>query len=215
MNPRLKLTRSQLMRLMDGFPVQVSTEVGLLELETTDDPVWQPMQQVAISAEARRLYEATMAEHPVEVWTNGEYEALIRRRDDGATHMSIKRLDRAPIRNWRIFQQIKNELLGEDVEAVELFPSEARLVDNANQYHLFGFPEGVRLPLGFPGGMVIRDPDDVDEYNRIAGKGRQEKYQPGITVGEGMYAAATEEGTTDAALEALRKGILDKIATGR
>jgi len=51
-------------------------------------------------------------------------------------HLSIKRLDKHPVRDWRHFQRIKNELIGEENEAVELYPAQSRLVDTTNQYHL-------------------------------------------------------------------------------
>jgi len=67
-------------------------------------------------------------------------------------HLSIKRRDREPIdeNRWRILQHIKNTLVGPENEAVELYPAESRLVDTANQYHLFVFrnPEQ-QWPFGF------------------------------------------------------------------
>lgn len=76
-------------------------------------------------------------------------------------HLSIKRNDREPLRDWRDLQRIKNEIVGPDHEAVELYPAEARLVDAANQYHLFipvndkGGP--VRFPFGFKERLVSDD----------------------------------------------------------
>lgn len=54
-----------------------------------------------------------------------------------AVHLSIKRLDKEPMGDWREMLRIKNELVGEEAEAVELFPSMTRLVDAANQFHLW------------------------------------------------------------------------------
>ena len=42
-----------------------------------------------------------------------------------------------------------NELVGEDREAIEIYPNEDRLVDTANQYHLFVFPKDYKLPFGW------------------------------------------------------------------
>jgi|GEM_PF-1998320 len=67
-------------------------------------------------------------------------------------HLSIKRKDREPIdeQRWRILQRIKNELVGPENEAVELYPAESRLVDTANQYHLFVLKDSeLRFPFGF------------------------------------------------------------------
>ena len=53
------------------------------------------------------------------------------------THLVVRRHDDAPCMNWKHFQQIKNEIVGPEYEAVELFPAESRLVDTANDYHLW------------------------------------------------------------------------------
>jgi hypothetical protein len=37
-------------------------------------------------------------------------------------------------------------------EAIELYPTEERVVDVANQYHLFVFPKGFIFPFGFTQG---------------------------------------------------------------
>lgn len=62
-------------------------------------------------------------------------------------HLSIRRQDRAPVRDWRDLQRIKNELVDPEAEAIELFPAESRLQDTANQFHLhvvmgWAFPYG-------------------------------------------------------------------------
>ena len=72
-------------------------------------------------------------------------------------YLSIKRHDKEAVKDWRDFQDIKNQLCGEDSEAVELFPSETRLVDTANQYHLWVFPKGYILPFGMIARAVIED----------------------------------------------------------
>ncbi len=66
------------------------------------------------------------------------------------THLVIRRRDGAPCGSWRHFQQIKNELVGTECEAVELFPAESRLVDAGNDYHLWVYPNSAhRFPLGW------------------------------------------------------------------
>ena len=55
------------------------------------------------------------------------------------TYLSIKRIDRKPLSDWRAKQRIKNAVLGDDWEAVEIYPMEKRLVDTSNQYHLFAW----------------------------------------------------------------------------
>lgn len=73
---------------------------------------------------------------------------------DGPVHLSIKRNDRAAVRDWRHFQRIKNEIMGPEREAVELYPAESTLVDESNQYHLWVLPKGGRFPFGFDERMV-------------------------------------------------------------
>mgnify|MGYP001579045100 FL=1 len=67
----------------------------------------------------------------------------------GHVHLSIRNKNRTAIRDWRHFQRIKNEICGAEREAIELYPAESRLIDEANQYHLWVFPEGFALPVGF------------------------------------------------------------------
>jgi hypothetical protein len=64
--------------------------------------------------------------------------------------LSIMRRDREVIRDWRDLQAIKNAIVGPEHEGFELYPAESRLVDTANQFHLFVFMDRrVRMPVGF------------------------------------------------------------------
>ena len=82
------------------------------------------------------------------LWKNDKYQAALHSvnisiPDIGEMqHLSIKRLDKEPIHDWRDMQQIKNDIMGPEREAVELYPAESRHVDCANQFHLWIFPEG-------------------------------------------------------------------------
>ena len=108
---------------------------------------WTPFER----GETNRGYPLQPGE---EIWINSRYQVYLRRLKpndpdsmDECTHLSIKRRDRLEIRDWREFQRIKNELVGPECEAIEVFPAESRLVDTANQYHLWVFP--FKLPIGF------------------------------------------------------------------
>ena len=59
--------------------------------------------------------------------------------------------------DWRDFQRIKNDLVGPQWEAVELYPAEERLMDPSNYYMLFAAPA---IPLGKFEGRVICSPED-------------------------------------------------------
>lgn len=133
---------------------------------------------------------------PVEVWANGEYEVFVHYGDEGrrgSVWLSIKRMDREVIQDWRHKQQIKNEVIGSEREAVELYPRESRVVDNANQYHLYVAPEGCDWPVGFDGGMVLLRPEEVQAFNDAPHSGRQRPMQPGLTIGRGIDNARLPE----------------------
>lgn len=64
--------------------------------------------------------------------------------------LSVKRRDREAIHDWRDLQTIKNLIVGAEHEGFEVYPAESRLVNTANQYHLWVFADPrVRLPVGF------------------------------------------------------------------
>lgn len=108
-----------------------------------------------------------------EVWINDEYQVNIDKSvmafNDTMRvwHLSIKRLDKEPIHDWRDLQAIKNMLVGEEYEAIELYPSEKRVVDSANQYHLWAFIQHIhdenkvpQFPIGWTRGNK-RDEEDA------------------------------------------------------
>jgi hypothetical protein len=94
------------------------------------------------------------------IWRNDRYQ--VNRRDLPASdrwpamiHLSIRRLDRETIHDWRDLQEIKNLLIGPENEAVELYPAESRRVDTANQYHLFVLADAShQFPFGFDTRLV-------------------------------------------------------------
>lgn len=98
-----------------------------------------------------------------EQWINDKYSVAIWRDDTKwgpMAHLSIKRLDREPIHDWRELQEIKNLLVGPEHEGVELYPAESRLVDTANQYHLFVLLEAPKFfPFGFTERLVSGESD--------------------------------------------------------
>jgi len=91
-----------------------------------------------------------------EVWINDKYQVDVTRGIKSPSwpdmiHLSIKLLTEDPIHDWRDLQAIKNTLVGEENEAVELYPAESRLVDMANRFHLWVIATpGVKFPFGFP-----------------------------------------------------------------
>ncbi len=96
--------------------------------------------------------------------------AVFWEREQGFAHLSIKRHDREPIHDWRDLQEIKNTIVGESCEAIELYPAEARRVDTANQFHLWACldPE-YRFPFGFENRAV----SGSKEAARVGAKQRE------------------------------------------
>ena len=66
----------------------------------------------------------------------------------GQQRLSIHRHDYAPCNSWSDFQQIKNELIGPEAEAVQVYPAESRLLDTDNVYHLFIVHEKIGFNFG-------------------------------------------------------------------
>lgn len=147
-------------------------------------PGWQPLRQGIVNP---ALIDAlrTVGDEPsgirYEAWGSDRYDVLVRRHPDGRVHLSIKRNDRSPIRDWRHLQQIKNEILGPETAAVEVFPPESQLVDSANEYHLWHTPEMAESLGG--GSRLVMDPA-TNRANQIpGGVGKQRGWEPGLTTG--------------------------------
>ena len=103
-----------------------------------------------------------------QIWKNDLYQVAVRELGDGVVHINIRRVDGGPIlRDWRHFQQIKNEIVGPECEAIELYPAESRLVDTSNKYHL----------------IAMRDPTFRFPFGDIFGNKRDVQYDEGRTPG--------------------------------
>jgi hypothetical protein len=94
-----------------------------------------------------------------DIMLNNVYQVNIRVAETGIytdmVYLSIKRRDKKTIRDWRHLQRIKNELVGPECEGVELYPAESRLVDTANQYHMWvAVDSDFRFPFGFTERLV-------------------------------------------------------------
>jgi len=116
------------------------------------EPRWTPFEIATSDPAASEMCD--------DVWINSRYIVYRRRiySEDKRTflvHLSIKRIDREVIHDWRDLQRIKNELAGPEWEGVELYPAESRLVDTANQYHLWCFP--FHLDFGFNQGRLVSE----------------------------------------------------------
>ena len=121
--------------------------------------------KIAMSV-AKKIFKE---EFNCEVYVNDIYQVNVQRNKQAdymvreatmkgkMTYLSIKRLDKKSIHDWRHLQEIKNELCGEDCEAIEIYPVEKRLVDTANQYHLFVFPKDYQIGFGWTQRSVMTE----------------------------------------------------------
>lgn len=109
--------------------------------------------------DALKFYEGA------ELWKNNRYEVCLHRYagaqpgEVALAWLSIKRLDKRPIHDWRELQRCKNELIGPECEGVELYPAESRKVDTSNQFHIYVVMDPTwRFPFGFRERLVMDAP---------------------------------------------------------
>jgi hypothetical protein len=140
---------------------------------------WQPMVQMddeehAISqalVKVRAMQAGVAYAGHDAYWENDRYAVFVTfwKMTDGTPcsdvqELSIKRHDKQWPNDWRDAMRIKNEIAGPEVEAVELYPAQDRIVDTANQRYLWCFPPGAQPTwdgehvIGFPAGLRL-DPD--------------------------------------------------------
>ena len=146
------LLEKQIEEVMDNMPGEVFTPL----VKGRMPHIWP--KEIERMAEIHRKVSGDTQEDAVaaikftlkdEVWLNDIYQVNVRRTPE-IVHLSIKRRDKAPITDWRHKQLIKNQLVGESCEGIELYPAKDRLVDSANQYHLWVYADPtLRIPIGF------------------------------------------------------------------
>ena len=108
-----------------------------------------------------RLYRNPNPEKRTRVYESELYRVFRNPNPDNPTlvHLSIRPLCGTARHDWRELQAIKNAILGAECEAVEIYPAESRLMDEANQFHLWGCSTpGVRIPFGTPSGVLADRP---------------------------------------------------------
>ena len=108
-------------------------------------------------AEAKRQYNRLAAD---EIWVNDKYQvnvdrSIVEANDTKWIHLSIKTHDKTAEHDWREFQQIKDELVGPEHEGIELYPATERVIDTANQFHIWVLADPkLRFPVGWTEGLV-------------------------------------------------------------
>jgi hypothetical protein len=134
------------------------------------------------------------------VWANNRYVVVMRHCGENPVTgpliwLSIKSVENDARHDWREMQRIKNELVGEEAEAVELYPSESRLVDTANQFHLWCFPAW-RFPFGF-GERLVSEKTEGGVTQRPFDLGNRPEDLADIRIVNGGLTAAVSIGPVD------------------
>jgi len=126
---------------------------------TLDEKVIDTMMNSAglTRSQARKQLKRYKKE-PKKLYRNSYYKVTMRDVPWGEgfiRHLSVSHIDGGTGRDWRDYQQIKNDLIGKECEAVELYPADSRLVDSADSFHLWGVTdEKFRFPVGFDDRLV-------------------------------------------------------------
>jgi len=108
-----------------------------------------------------------------EVWMNDHYQVALR-RSSGMVWLSIKTIDNTPLSDWRDKQAIKNQLVGLECECVELYPAESRIVDLANQTHIWCVSDPTfRFPFGFDYGRNVSEVESGGSRQRPLSTGEE------------------------------------------
>jgi hypothetical protein len=96
---------------------------------------------------------------------NRVFAVLDRTEEIGVRHLAVSSL--SGIRpTWPEMQRIKNELAGPDATAIEVYPPQADVVDEADMFHLWilrgKLPFGLHKPMSLPGlrsPVILRNPE--------------------------------------------------------
>jgi len=60
-------------------------------------------------------------------------------------HLRIRRIDDLPVSSFSDMQNIKNQFLGPETEAIQVYPKVSNYINNSNTYHLFTW-DGIETP---------------------------------------------------------------------
>jgi hypothetical protein len=121
-----------------------------------------------VSEKAFFVEKAVQRMTAVNIYQNDVYRVEVK-HSPPFIHLDIRRRDGKTCSEWQDFQRIKNELVGPEHEALQLFPAESRLVDTGNEYHLWVCPDiKARFQLGFKDRFVLGETLQSLEDTRTA-----------------------------------------------
>lgn len=123
------------------------------------NPEWTPFERVKVFPQfsGEEMERAVRECETKLLVANSRYQVHIMPHEGGVVHLSIKRHDRGRVgpERYRDFMRIRDELIGPEFEAVEIYPPRSQEVDTANQYHLWVLPAQTSLPFGFRSGRHV------------------------------------------------------------
>lgn len=138
-----------------------------------EEATWElsPQKREALIRECMKVYNESYDEAAKHcdsaftdrVYINDKYQVAVREFENPQfggewVHLSIKRIDKEVIHDWRDLQEIKNMMVGPENEGIELYPAESRRVDSANQFHIFVLKtEGAKFPIGYNERLVMNE----------------------------------------------------------
>lgn len=112
---------------------------------------WPPWEEVSAS-EIREIIPVLgmgWASEVSRVWRNGVFVVLFREVRTAwgpVVHLAVRTVGNNVV-EWAEKQRIKDELMGPERLAVEVFPPRSDLVDEADMYHVWVLPVGMTLPF--------------------------------------------------------------------
>jgi hypothetical protein len=127
-------------------------QIGLLnkQAEAEGWGEWKEKDTQGEQANALRDFSGINV-YPEQFWYNNVYSVqLYRHTTDWGEVMQllVREHNQSADIPWRDLQRIKNELVGHDWIAIEVFPTQEDLIDQANCFHLWVLPYGFKLPFG-------------------------------------------------------------------
>ncbi len=142
---------------------------------------WTPFQLAEQPKDHPITTSLTDLDDAVAVLLNNRYQVSVcfdRSEPVDCVHLSIKDLAKTTRHDWRDLQRIKSEVCGAEAAGVEIYPPESRLVDTANQYHLWCYP-GSFAVMGWSVRMTSQDPGYIDQMRTTVTEagGTEEDFQ--------------------------------------
>jgi hypothetical protein len=113
---------------------------------------WQQLERKPLSLEERRWPDSLG--NFVEAWVNNVVSVQVYLRDTPwgfVRHLGVRRHDGAELAGWDLLERVKNEVVGQDSIALEVYPPARDVVDLAPMRHLFVVPESFPVPLTIKG----------------------------------------------------------------